>query len=188
MAHLGRFQASTQVALVGEEEEEELETCAIRGKRVTCFNSGEFRHIARQCRKKRTQGQAKEKFAHKAQQDKQFVVCTQIGTPLQHLTVFVCHKQVQALVDSRAQVSVMSQQLSDQLPGGEQTQAQVVGANKAALKVLGTRQVQIKLSRNATTEECIVVASLNTEFILGLTAQKKLKLSIHPDEQCVCED
>ena len=55
VAHLGRFQASTQVALVGEEEEEELETCAIRGKRVRCFNSGEFRHIARQCRKKRTQ-------------------------------------------------------------------------------------------------------------------------------------
>ena len=83
----------------------------------------------------------------------------------------------------------MSQHLSDQLPGGraalERTQARVVGADKTALTVLGTRKVQIKLGRHETTEECIVVASLNAGFILGLTAQKKLRLSIHPAEQCV---
>lgn len=94
-AHLGKFQTTTEVTTVGEEEEE-LETDTICRKTkedkqpIRCFKCGKIGHIARQCREGARESVPKGKKHQPQQEGNQFVVCTQIGIPLQHLTIVVC--------------------------------------------------------------------------------------------------
>ena len=151
-----------------------------------CYVCGKTDHLARNCPDRKT-GPVEDET--KKGQEGRFVVCTQLGASLQYVTMSVCGHVTQALVDSGAQTSVMSRDFFKKLPRGEAelvgTSLRVVSANGAPMRVMGTSEVEIAIGDHHTTEKCVVVDELNMAFILGLTAQKKLKLSIHPAESCV---
>ena len=119
-----------------------------------------------------------------------FVVCTQVGTQLQFIRLTICGVETQALIDTGAQVSVMSEAFHRSLPRGcaplTPTQMRVESANRTLLQVVGSCHVAIRIGSHEVSEQCIVVRQLNTSFILGLSAQEKLKLSLHPAERKVC--
>ena len=151
-----------------------------------CYVCGKPDHIARECPDRKTAPTTSE--AQEAEKGR-FVVCTQFGANLQYVTMRVCGRETQALVDSGAQTSVMSLEFFNNLPREEakltETNLRVVSANGAPMKVMGTSEVEVAIGDHQATEKCVIVDELNMTFILGLTAQKKLKLSIHPAESCV---
>ena len=84
----------------------------------------------------------------------------------------------------------MSQAFHQRLPKHQArlspTSVRVESANKSPLGVLGCCEVEVRVGSHVVSEQCIVVRQLNTSFILGLSAQEKLRLSLHPAERKVC--
>ena len=113
-------------------------------------------------------------------------VCRSV--PLQFLTLSVNGVKTQALVDSGAQVSVMSKELFKRLtkkPPLTSVKEQVVGVGKVLLCVRGRCKLQVTVGSHTTEADCIVVSDLNASFILGLPTQAQLGLSIHLAEWVV---